>query len=166
MSVEWKIIYDQLIEGVEDLNIVSYRLTDGSYIIGEEIGSDEAFDIILMDLPVLVCYDRSGRINLKSWMFQGMDENYGKPIPVELYTHSIISRSEPPLVLKQEFIKYNFLSEFQKYMTDSELIEAMDHMNSSAANKSNVPIEALDTREEEEELIRLFLKRLDYPDKN
>jgi hypothetical protein len=86
MNVEWKAILDALMDGAEDINIHSYRLSDGSYIMAEEMDYDPNFDILFLDLPVSIKQGRKGNISLEKWMFQPEYEEEKVPAqPIELH---------------------------------------------------------------------------------
>ena len=165
MSIEWKAIYDSLIEGAEDLNIISFRLSDGSYILAEEIGKDTSFDVILVDLPISVVFSNSGKLHFQTWMFQGTDDDSGRIIPIELAMENIVARSETSTSLKEEYIKYNFLNEFHKRMSKEDFKNAIEHMNSTVINDNIDDLDPLDDLDmTDEDLWKKFSNRLDYPD--
>ena len=162
MSVEWKAIFDALMDGAEDINIHSYRLSDGSYIMAEEMDYDAHFDVLFLDLPVSIKQKRNGSIALEKWMFQSEfeEENFTSQ-PIELQCNKIIAKTEAPVSLKRDYLKYNFLDKLHGSFDEDEFKSILDEIHSYDLDKkdssSDITIDPL---------MKVYLKRLKYPDKN
>ena len=161
MSVEWKAIFDALMDGAEDINIHSYRLSDGSYIMAEEMDYDPNFDILFLDLPVSIKQNRKGSISLEKWMFQSEFEEDIPTQPIELQCNKIIAKTEAPVSLKRDYIKYNFLDKLHGTFDEDEFQSILDEIHSYDLDKKDPTIDStIDS------LMDLYQKRLRYPDKN
>tara|TARA_R100001460_G_scaffold72764_2_gene113577 strand:- start:20643 stop:21128 length:486 start_codon:yes stop_codon:yes gene_type:complete len=161
MSVEWKEIFDALMEGADDINILSYRLSDGSYIMAEEMDYDPNFDVLFLDLPVLIKQGRRGNISLEKWMFQPEFEEDIPAQPIELQCNKIVAKIEAPVSLKRDYLKYNFLDKLHGTFDEDEFQTILDEIHSYDLDKkdssSDITIDPL---------MKAYLKRLKYPDKN
>jgi len=95
---------EKLYESIYDVEITSLRLSDGSYIIVEEIDFDEEINVLYVSSPVSLVADLDGgNYRLKEWMLFAEDEI------VEISGNHIISRSETPIYLKKAYMKFRFL---------------------------------------------------------
>ena len=161
MSVEWKEIFDALMEGADDINILSYRLSDGSYIMAEEMDYDAHFDVLFLDLPDLIKQGRRGNISLEKWMFQPEFEEDIPAQPIELQCNKIVAKIEAPVSLKRDYLKYNFLDKLHGTFDEDEFQTILDEIHSYDLDKkdssSDITIDPL---------MKAYLKRLKYPDKN
>ena len=158
MNVEWKAILDALMEGAEYINIYSYRLSDGSYIMAEEMNYDPHFDIIFIDLPVTIHQKRNGVLTLDKWMFQSEPNEDGTPAdPVELNPNKIIAKVEAPISLKREYIKYNFLYKMYESLDQEEFESLMVKLSSHDLDKKDPTIQ---------DILDINQRRLRYPDHN
>ena len=161
MSVEWKEIFDALMEGADDINILSYRLSDGSYIMAEEMDYDPNFDVLFLDLPVLIKQGKRGNISLEKWMFQPEFEEDIPAQPIELQCNKIVAKIEAPVSLKRDYLKYNFLDKLHGTFDEDEFQTILDEIHSYDLDKkdssSDITIDPL---------MKAYLKRLKYPDKN
>ena len=158
MNVEWKAILDALMEGAEYINIYSYRLSDGSYIMAEEMEYDSYFDVLFLDLPVLIKQKRSGSIALEKWMYQPQfEEENIPPQPIELQCNKIIAKTEAPVSLKRDYIKYNFLDKLHGTMDEDEFKSMVDEIHSYDLDKKD---------SSSDPLIDMYNKRLKYPYRN
>lgn len=162
MNVEWKAIFDALMEGAEDINIYSYRLSDGSYIIAEEMEYDPHFDILFLDLPVSINQKRNGSISLAKWMFQSeFEEDDLQPQPIELHCNKIIAKTEAPVSLKRDYLKYNFLDKLHGTFDKDEFKSILDEIHSYDLDKKDSSSDpTIDS------LMEMYHKRLKYPDRN
>jgi len=161
MNVEWKAIFDALMDGADDINILSYRLSDGSYIMAEEMDYDAHFDVLFLDLPVLIKQGRRGNISLEKWMFQPEFEEDIPAQPIELQCNKIVAKTEAPVSLKRDYLKYNFLDKLHGTFDEDEFQTILDEIHSYDLDKkdssSDITIDPL---------MKAYLKRLKYPDKN
>lgn len=161
MNVEWKAIFDALMEGADDIKIYSYRLNDGSYIMAEELDYDPYFDILFLDLPVSIRHKRNGMLALEKWMFQSeFEEENLPPQPIELHCNKIIAKTEAPITLKRDYLKFNFLDKLHGSLDRDEfesMVNEIQSYNLDNLDSSNTSYDPL---------IDMYNKRLKYPDKN
>jgi len=161
MNVEWKAIFDALMEGADDIKIYSYRLNDGSYIMAEELEYDPYFGILFLDLPVSIKQRRNGTLALEKWMFQSdYEEENLPPQPIELHCNKIIAKTEAPITLKKDYLKFNFLDKLHGSLDRDEfesMVNEIQSYNLDNLDSSNTSYDPL---------IEMYNKRLKYPDKN
>jgi len=162
MNVEWKAIFDALMEGADDIKIYSYRLNDGSYIMAEELEYDPYFNVLFLDLPVLINVKRNGSIALFKWMFQSeYEEENLPPQPIELQCNKIIAKTEAPITLKRDYLKFNFLDKLHGSLDSDEFESMIDEINSYHLDKKDPSSDpTIDP------LLDMYQKRLKYPDQN
>jgi len=85
----------------EDLygeNLMTYRLSDGSHVIAEELEIDEDTGIIHIINP-LELFNTNIDVRLRRWMLADDD-------PIELNTSQIIARSSTSPLLIKYYLKY------------------------------------------------------------
>lgn len=158
MNVEWKAIFDALMEGADTIKIYSYRLSDGSYIMAEELDYDSYFDVLFLDLPVLINVKRNGSIALIKWMFQSeYEEENLPPQPIELQCNKIIAKTEAPVSLKRDYLKFNFLDKLHGSLNEDEFESMVNEINSYGLDKPDTSVDSL---------MDMYNKRLKYPDWN
>jgi len=158
MNVEWKAIFDALMEGADDIKIYSYRLNDGSYIMAEELDYDPYFDILFLDLPVSIRHKRNGMLALEKWMFQSeYEEENLPPQPIELHCNKIIAKTEAPITLKRDYLKFNFLDKLHGSLDRDEFESMVNEVNSYHLDKKD---------SSSDPLLEMYKRRLKYPDQN
>ena len=162
MNVEWKAIFDALMEGADDIKIYSYRLNDGSYIMAEELDYDPYFDILFLDLPVSIRHKRNGMLALEKWMFQSeYEEDDIPPQPIELHCNTIIAKTEAPVTLKRDYLKFNFLDKLHGSLDRDEFESMVNEVNSYHLDKKDSSSDpTIDP------LLEMYKRRLKYPDQN
>ena len=80
-------------------NVFTYRLTDGSYIIADELELDEESGAIFVADPLELIRDETG-YKLRPWIVLD-DENI-----VELNSNNVIARSSTAAVFKTTYLKF------------------------------------------------------------
>ena len=81
--------------------IISYRLSDGTYLIAEEVDCDEANNILyIVNALEFIQPDESGKSYLKPWLNTEEEEM------IQLCGDKIIARVETPLHIKVHYHKY------------------------------------------------------------
>jgi len=162
MNVEWKAIFDALMEGADDIKIYSYRLNDGSYIMAEELDYDPYFDILFLDLPVSIRHKRNGMLALEKWMFQSeYEEDQIPPHPIEIQCNKIIAKTEAPITLKRDYLKFNFLDKLHGSLDRDEFESMVNEVNSYHLDKKDSSSDpTIDP------LLDMYKRRLKYPDQN
>lgn len=89
----------QVEEQLFEINLYTYRLNDGSYIIGEEINFDEEDCVLSMISPCRIIMHEGG-IALCDWIVSDFNDI------TQVNTSNIISRTEAPMDLKFLYTKY------------------------------------------------------------
>jgi len=167
MHLDWKELLDELVNQLDEFNIYSYRLNDGSHIIAEVYADDEFADVILIDLPVSLKIGRNGQLFLSKWIFQrtqgfdtdhdNFDIDHDKYEPVELQRHSHIAKARANNELKREYLKYNFLVNLHEKLDREDFKSMIDQIN-------NIDLDTPDTDQEPplspEEM---YNRRIKYP---
>ena len=101
---------DEFYEELYGENIFTYRLTDGSYIIADELELDEELGAIFVADPLELIRDPSG-YKLRPWIMVD-DENI-----VELNASTIIARSNTAEM---------FVSSYLKFVSSERLLRKMN----------------------------------------
>ena len=161
MHLNWKELLDDLVEQLDEFDIYSYRLNDGSHIIAEVYDDDEFADVILIDLPVALQSGRNGQLFLSKWIFQnGLDIDHDKYEPVELQRHSIIAKARASNDLKREYLKYNFFMNMHEKLEREDFKSMIDQIN-------NIDLDTSDTADTDQEPPlspeEIYNRRIKYP---
>lgn len=107
---------EDLIEYADSLNIASYRLVDGSYIIAEEMDRDVENNVLYLNNVVELITDmKSGIIMVKPWLDSEEDDF------VCLAGDKIIGATETPIKYKLLYSKYLMAQRLQHIMDNTEL---------------------------------------------
>jgi len=92
---------DSLKEFLNSTRIVSYRLVDGSYIIAEEVDSEEENNVMYIASPLqLILTEKTQKSFLRPWINCDEDEL------VTIAGDKIIGLSETPFSLKLHYHRY------------------------------------------------------------
>lgn len=156
MDLEWKEIFQTLIEGAEGIDIFTYRLSDGSYIMAEELSYNTINDVIAIDLPVSLNKRKNGQFVLDRWMFQDeMEIEDGITTePISLLVDNIIARSKAPINLKETYIRYNFFDKLSNTLDSEEFESLVEELSSTNLDKKDTTSDPL---------LDMYNKRIQYP---
>ena len=156
MDLEWKEIFQTLIEGADGIDIFTYRLSDGSYIMAEELSYDNINDVITIDLPVSLNKRKNGQFVLDRWMFQDeMEIEDGITTePISLLVDNIIARSKAPINLKETYIRYNFFDKLSNTLDSEEFESLVEELSSTNLDKKDTTSDPL---------LDMYNKRIQYP---
>ena len=156
MDLEWKEIFQTLIEGAEGIDIFTYRLSDGSYIMAEELSYNNINDVITIDLPVSLNKRKNGQFVLDRWMFQDeMEIEDGITTePISLLVDNIIARSKAPINLKETYIRYNFFDKLSNTLDSEEFESLVEELSSTNLDKKDTTSDPL---------LDMYNKRIQYP---
>lgn len=114
---------DSLKEFLNSTRIVSYRLVDGSYIIAEEVDSEEENNVMYIASPLqLILTEKTQKSFLRPWIDCDEDEL------VTIAGDKIIGLSETPFSLKLHYHRYLLFQRIQKVLSDDELEDALKEM--------------------------------------
>jgi hypothetical protein len=159
MDLEWKEIFQTLLEGADEIAIFTYRLSDGSYIMAEELSYNNIIDAIAIDLPVSLNKHKNGQFVLDRWMFQGEweTENGIATEPISLLVDNIIARSKAPINLKETYIRYNFFDKLSNTLDSEEFESLFEELSSTNLDKKDTTSDPL---------LDMYNKRIQYPYQN
>ena len=145
MDLEWKEIFQTLIEGADGIDIFTYRLSDGSYIMAEELSYNNINDVITIDLPVSLNKRKNGQFVLDRWMFQDeMEIEDGITTePISLLVDNIIARSKAPINLKETYIRYNFFDKLSNTLDSEEFDSLVEELSSTNLDKKDTTSDPL-----------------------
>jgi hypothetical protein len=121
-------------------NLMTYRLTDGSYIVAEELDIDEETGAIYVASPLELV--RNKDVRLIPWILVEADE------PIELNAHNIISRSNTSTVITKYYLKYvayeKIINALNNMNMDQDNNDALDNLDSTDDffDKLNKPSES------------------------
>ena len=79
------------------------------------------------------------------------------PQPIELQCNKIIAKTEAPVSLKRDYIKYNFLDKLHGTMDEDEFKSMVDEIHSYDLDKKD---------SSSDPLMDMYNKRLKYPYRN
>ena len=156
MHLDWKGLLDELVNQLDEFDIYSYRLNDGSHILAE-VYDDKYEDVILIDLPVSLKIGGNGQLILSKWIFQGFDTDHDKYEPVELQRHSIIATARASNDLKREYLKYNFLMNFHEKLDKEDFKTMIDQINNAGLDTPDTNQKPSLSPEE------MYNRRIKYP---
>jgi hypothetical protein len=133
---------EDLIDHLNDLGIMSYRLVDGSYLIAEEVDHDEENNILYIAGALELNTDiDTGRGYFKPWLDSEDDEL------IQLVADKILARSETPIKYKVHYHKYYLLEQLRNNLSETELKDVLNQMFKPLVDK----LDWSDDYEEDEE---------------
>ena len=101
---------------LNDISVCSYRLVDGTYIIAENIDTDEENNILNIAAPLQLTFDDlEQKSYLRPWIDTEEDEL------VQLAGDKIIGFTETPFALKLHYHRYFLIDKLKDIMTDNEI---------------------------------------------
>jgi|TARA_R110002153_G_scaffold16926_9_gene59334 hypothetical protein len=107
-----------IFDNIEETEVHTYHLTDGSYIIAEEVDFEEENNVIYIVLPA--------RLERTSYGFKFGIYTIGDIDDVtELNTRAIVTRTEAPFALKVDYLRYIIANKLRKDKLEEEL-DAME----------------------------------------
>ena len=123
----------EMLDNILESNIYTYRLTDGSYIIAEELdfeieNEDEyPANMIYVTMPGQIIFTDYG-YQIASWNLTSINDL------TELNVNNIVSRSEAPLDLKSQYFQYILINkqnddieeELMKHLFDTDAFDKQD----------------------------------------
>lgn len=129
----------------EEEFLITYRLVDGSYVIAEEIDSNEESCVIYVSTPLELIRTENGGCRLVPWMM-GDDDTC-----VELNANNIIARGETNKLLTRYYYKYIAYDRILRALTEKE-------DDNSSFNNDIDELDKLDSLED-------FWKKLEKPNR-
>jgi hypothetical protein len=114
---------DSLKEFLNNTHIMSYRLVDGSYIIAEEVDSEEENNVMYIASPLqLILTEKTQKGFLRPWIDCDEDEL------VTIAGDKIIGLSETPFALKLHYHRYLLFQRIHNVLSDDELEDVLKEM--------------------------------------
>ena len=108
---------------LNDISICSYRLVDGTYLIAENIDTDEENNILHLAAPLQLTFDDiEQRSYLRPWLDAEDDEL------VQLAGDKIVAFAETPFALKLHYHRFFIVEKLRNVLTESELNNFMNEM--------------------------------------
>ena len=103
-----------IFDSIEDTEVHTYHLTDGSYIIAEEVDFEEENNVIYIVLPAKLERTSYG-FRFGIYTIGGIDD------VTELNTRAIVTRTEAPFALKCDYLRYIIANRVRNDMIEEEL---------------------------------------------
>ena len=113
---------EELKKLLNETDIISYRTTDGSYIIAEEIDYEESLNVTYVASPLEFVMEESGRGYLKPWLISDEEE------VVEIFGDKIVSRAVTAFELKMHYHRYFIMEKLRNVLTRQELNAVLREM--------------------------------------
>jgi len=126
---------EDLKKHISESDIMSYRTTDGSYILAEEVDYEESLNITYV-AGALELVMNKGRSFLQPWL---MSEDHEV---VEIFGDKIVGRAEPTFELKMHYHRYFLTEKLMGILTQKEMDTLLNEM-------FNPPVDKQDLKEEE-----------------
>ena len=123
---------DDLKEHINDADIMSYRTTDGSYIIAEEVDYEEALNITYVASPLELIISGRGKSHLKPWLMSDEAE------VVEIFGDKIVGRTETPFELKMHYHRYFITEKLMGILTKQEMETLLNEMFKPEVDKQDL----------------------------
>lgn len=122
---------EELKKLLNETDIMSYRTTDGSYIIAEEVDYEESLNITYVASPLEFVMQESGRGYLKPWLISDEEE------VVEIFGDKIVGRSVTAFELKMHYHRYFIMEKLQNVLTQQELNKVLQEMFNPQVDKQD-----------------------------
>jgi hypothetical protein len=116
---------------IDSLNVQVYRMIDGSVILSEENHRDSVESYVILHRPLQICQmivESSLKTVYVPWIPGGQTQ-------IKVNLDSIIAEADSTFDQKFAYSRYFLLTHLQKYLSPSELQEAIK--DSSSMNSSN-----------------------------
>jgi hypothetical protein len=118
---------------IDSLNVQVYRMIDGSVILAEENHRDSVESYVILHRPLQICQmvvESSLKTVYVPWI-------PGSQTQIKVNLDSIIAESDSTFDQKFAYSRYFLLTHLQKYLSPSELQEAIK--DSSSTNNQQMP---------------------------
>jgi len=120
-------------------DIFTYRLTDGNYIIAEEVDYDEAAKMLYIVNPIKII-EKDGKYKFTEYVITDPST------AVTLKDEHVVATALAPHKLKNNYLHFNILNSLQNVLSNSELNEIIKLMFPVVDSK-----DTMNQQEEEEE---------------
>lgn len=117
---------------VNETDVMSYRTTDGSYILAEEIDYEESLNITYVAGALeLVIDTMSGKSFLKPWLMSSDEE------VVEIFGDKIVGRAQASFELKMHYHRYFITEKLMGILTQKEMDMLLNDMFKPPVDKQD-----------------------------
>ena len=123
---------EELKKLLNETDIMSYRTTDGSYIIAEEIDYEESLNITYVSSPLEFVMEESGRGYLKPWLISDNEQ------VTEIFGDKIVARTETAFELKMHYHRYFIMEKLRNVLTQQELNSVLQEMFNPQVDKQDL----------------------------
>ena len=113
---------EELKKLLNETDIMSYRTTDGCYVIAEEVDYEESLNITYVASPLEFVLEESGKGYLKPWLISEEEE------VVEIFGDKIVGRTETAFDLKMHYHRYFIVEKLRNVLTKQELNSILQEM--------------------------------------
>lgn len=120
-----------IFNNIEETEVHTYHLTDGSYIIAEEIDYEEEYDVTYLAMPA--------KLERTIYGFRFGIYTIGDIETItELNSKAIVTRTEAPFALKCDYLRYIIASKLRNDKIEEEIEKLEEEINSFDAFDSNI----------------------------
>ena len=117
---------------MQDFDLISYRLLDGSHIIANEDHYDSEQKAFYVTAPVQINISTEGRVFFSPWLINDNDEL------VHLMNSNIIASSPPIVNLQMQYHRYVLSNNLQDVLTQDEINTVLNQLfNDDIDNQGN-----------------------------
>lgn len=136
---------DELTDHINSMDIQSYRLVDGSYLVAEEIDCDEVNNVLFIAGALALERDGDdGKAYLRPWL-----DNDGDDL-VQLLGDKIIGRTDTPFALKLNYYRYFIHTQLKEALSNSALEDLfndqVDNQDLTDDSEFNQPLSDIHTQ--------------------
>lgn len=123
---------------LNDISVCSYRLVDGTYLIAENVDTDDENNILHLAAPLQLTFDEiEQKSYLRPWLDSEEDEL------VQLAGDKIVGFTETPFFLKLHYHRFFIIEKLRNVLTEGELNDLMNDM-------FNPPVDNQDLTDDDE----------------
>ena len=116
---------------LNETDIMSYRTTDGSYVIAEEVDYEESLNITYVASPLEFIMEESGKAYLKPWLISDEHE------VVEIFGDKVVSRTVTAFELKMHYHRYFIMEKLRNVLTKQEMNSILQEMFNPEVDKQD-----------------------------
>ena len=115
---------------LEEASIFTYHLTDGSYIMAEEVDYDFDDNIIFIINPVSIDL-QANKVQLTQWCITDHSE------PIMLRDNAIIATHKAPMTLKRNYFQFNLFQILSQSLPPNEFNEIFNMFSTVVDSKES-----------------------------
>ena len=115
---------------LHETDIISYRTTDGSYVIAEEVDFEESLNITYVAQPLELVVN-NGRSFLQPWLMSDEEE------VVEIFGDKIVGRAETAFELKMHYHRFCMMEKLRNVLNKDEMNMILNDMFNPQVDKQD-----------------------------